>query len=113
MTAKLRRKVTATLAVQEHYREVICPKIMHGNRNTANNFFSPNTVDFQMQTSHTVRLEITTIPQAGIFLTATPHKKMCNITTPQIPNIPLTFEKLRLWPNVPTYKVCISICDEH
>ena len=28
MTAKLRRKVTAALLVQERFREVICPKMM-------------------------------------------------------------------------------------
>ena len=92
MTAKLCRKVPAASAVQERFREVILSK-NYGNGNTADNFVSPYTVDFKMQTSHTVRLEITATPQAGIFLTATPHKKMPNTATPQIPNVPLIIEK--------------------
>ena len=47
----------------------------YGNGNTADNSFSPNTADFKMQTSHTVKLEIT----------ATPHKKMHNTANPQCP----------------------------
>ena len=61
----------------------------YGNRNTADNFFSLNTVDFEMKISHTVRLEITTTPQAENFFTTTPHKKILNTVTPQIPNVPL------------------------
>ena len=61
----------------------------YGNGNIADNFFSPNTVDFNMQISNTVRLEITATPQAGNFFTATPHKKIRNTATPQIPNVPL------------------------
>ena len=39
----------------------------YGNGNTADNFTSAYTVDFKMQISHTVRLEITATPQAGSF----------------------------------------------
>ena len=74
MTAKLCRKVPAASAVQERFREVILSK-NYGNGNTADNFVSPYTVDFKMQISHTVRLEITATPEAGNFFTATPHKK--------------------------------------
>ena len=63
----------------------------YGNGYAADNFVSPYTVDFKMQTSHTVRLEITATLQAGIFLTATLHKKMRNTATPQIPNAPLLY----------------------
>ena len=87
ITAKLCRKVPAASAVQERFREVILSK-NYGNGNTADNFVSPYTVDFKMQTSHTVRLEITATPQAGISFTATPHKKMPNTATPQIPMSP-------------------------
>ena len=69
MTAKLRRKVTAASPVQERWRTFLGSHLSKncGNGNTADNFVSPNTVDFKMQTSHTVRLKITATPQAGNF----------------------------------------------
>ena len=58
MTAKLCRRVPAASAVQERFWEVTLSK-NYGNGNTAEKFVSPHTVDFKMQTSYTVRLEIT------------------------------------------------------
>ena len=56
-----------------------------GNTADYYNFFSRSTVDFKMQTLHTVRLELTATPQAGIFFTATLHKRMRNTANPQRP----------------------------
>ena len=69
MTAKLCQKVPAASAVQERFREVILSK-NYGNGNAADNFVSPYTIDFTMQASHAIRLEITATPQARIFFSA-------------------------------------------
>ena len=65
----------ATGSRYKNVGEVICCFLLlnYGNGNTEDNFFPPNTVDFKMQTSHTVRLE-----KLGFFFTATQHKKLCN-----------------------------------
>ena len=64
-------------------------KRQNGNCDTADNFVTPNTADFEMQTSHTVTFKNTATPQAEILFTATRHEKMRNTATPQIPNVPL------------------------
>ena len=64
-------------------------KLQNGNCDTADNFVSPNTADFKTQTSHTVRFKNTATPQFAILFTATPHEKMPNTATPQIPNVSL------------------------
>ena len=91
MTAKLGQKVTAASPVPECLGGSHLSK-NYGNGNTAENFITPYTVDLKLQTSHTIKHEITASPQAGIFFTATPHKKMYNTATTQIPNVPLKMD---------------------
>ena len=66
----------------------------YGNGNTADNFVSPYTVDFKMQTSHTVRLEITATPQAGIF---SPQHRIKKCATPQHRKSPMSPSVLRFF----------------
>ena len=61
-------------------------------------FFSPSTGDFKMQTSHTVRLEITPTPQAGIFFSSQHRiKKIAQYRNTANPQCPL----LIAWYNSP------------
>jgi len=57
-------------------------------KGSARNFFSPNIAGLRSKTPHTVRFEITVTLRDGILFTATPHKKISDTATPQIPMSP-------------------------